>query len=66
MATSVTGFDPAVHQVFGNVAVDDPTNHKLVRVTLKPSKTDQYRRGMDVFLGHTYSDLCLVAALLPT
>ena len=61
---SETEFDPAVHLAFGDVAVDDPANPTLVRVTLKQSKTDQYRRGVDVFLGRTYNDLCPVAALL--
>ena len=33
---------------------------------LKVSKTDQLRKGVDIFLGKTENSLCPVAALLPT
>ena len=31
---------------------------------LKQSKTDQFRRGVDVYVGRTHTDLCQVATML--
>ena len=36
----------------------------MVKIHLKQSKTDQLGRGVDVVVGRTDSDLCLVAAIL--
>ena len=35
----------------------------MIKVTIKQSKTDMFRRGVDLFLGKIASDLFLVAAL---
>ena len=35
-----------------------------MRVRIKQSKTDPFRKGVDLFLGRTGSDICPVAALL--
>ena len=48
----------------GDVAVDDHNNPSLVRIHLRKSKTDQLGKGVDIYLGRTDEDLCLVAALL--
>ena len=57
-------FDPAVHLGVGDVAVDDTKNPTLLRVTIKQSKTDPFRKGINLFVGRTYSGLCPVVALL--
>ena len=57
-------FDPAVHLGVGDVAVDDTKNPTLLRVTIKQSKTDPFRQGINLFVSRTYSRLCPVAALL--
>ena len=54
-------YDPAVHLGKQDLAVDNP---KLIRVQIKQSKTDPFRKGVDLFLGRTSSDLCPVTALL--
>ena len=36
----------------------------MIRVSIKQSKTDQFRRGVDLFLRRTGTDLCLVTAVL--
>ncbi len=36
----------------------------MIRVTIKQSKTDPFRKGIDLFIGKTESDLCPVAAIL--
>lgn len=58
------GFDPAVHLGVGDVAVDDPRKPSLVRIRIKRSKTDPFRKGIDLFVGKTGSELCPVAAML--
>ena len=59
-------FDPSVSLTSSDIALDrhwhaDPT---MVRLTLKQSKTDPFRHGVDIFLGRTNTDLCPVSALL--
>ena len=61
---SDTGFDPGVHLSYGDIAVDNPRTPTVMRVTIKQSKTDPFRRGIDLFLGKTSTDLCPVAAML--
>ncbi len=57
-------FDPDSHLTFNDVMVDSLQSPQLVRVRLKVSKTDPFRRGVDVFVGRTGDDLCPVAAVL--
>ena len=61
---SDTGFDPGVHLSYGDIAVDNPRTPTVMRVAIKQSKTDPFRRGIDLFLGKTSTDLCPVAAML--
>ena len=55
---SVTAYDPAVHLSWGDVTISD--DGRVLRVFLKRSKTDQYGRGVEVFIGSTADDLCPV------
>ena len=51
-------YDPSANLSFSDVAIDDPQNPSIMRVHLKTSKTDPFRKGVDVFLGrnlHTMS-----------
>ena len=57
-------YDSAVHLSFGDVAIDDPCRPTFLRVTIKQSKTDPFRKGVDLFIGRTGGDLCPVAAIL--
>ncbi len=61
---SDNSFDPRVHLSFGELAIVNPQNPSAVRIHLKQSKTDQLRKGIDVFVGRTNDDLCPVAAML--
>ena len=61
---SEDSYDPGAHLNFEDVAIDSPTVPTVMRVRLKASKTDPYRKGVDVFVGSTNSDLCPVAAML--
>lgn len=57
-------YDPSVHLSHGNVKVDNISAPSYVTVTLKASKTDDFRKGVTVYLGRTSQDLCPVAAIL--
>ena len=57
-------YDPGAHLSITDIAFDHPTRPNMLKVTLKQSKTDPFRRGVNLFVGATGSDLCPVAALL--
>ena len=61
---SDSGYDPSVHLSYKNIAVDDPVNlqTQTISIFIKQSKTDPFRRGINLFLGRTSSDLCPVMA----
>lgn len=61
---SDASFDPAVHLTRGDLAVDNPASPQSIRVTIKQSKTDPFRKGIDLFIGKTTTDLCPVTAML--
>ena len=61
---SDTAYDPSMHLNFSDVAVDDPSSPAVIKVTIKQSKTDPFRKGVDLFVGKTNTDLCPVKALL--
>lgn len=61
---SESAFDPGVHLTFGDLALDNQSNPTILRVRVKRSKTDPFRRGIDVCVGRTGNALCPVAAML--
>ena len=62
---SEAAFDDAVHFMMrDDLAVDNPRNPSVLRLWLKATKTDPFRRGIFLFIGKTDSDLCPVAAVL--
>lgn len=61
---SDAAFDPSCHLTFQDISVDQVTDPQLLRVHLKSSKTDPFRKGVDVFVGRTSNELCPVAAML--
>ena len=62
---SETSFDPGAHLCFADVAIDDPANPAILKVRIKASKTDPFRKGVDIYLGRTNKDLCPLEAILP-
>ena len=58
---NLAAFDASVNLAWGDVAVAD--TGEALQVWLKRSKTDQYGRGTEVFLGATGDDLCPVQAV---
>lgn len=61
--SSVSDYDPEAHLSEGDVALDRLSNPSVVRVHIKASKTDPFRKGVFVFLGTSGNDLCPVAAV---
>jgi len=58
----------AVHLSFSDLAVDNRSRSapSLVQITIEESKTDPFRRGMQVFLGKTDKAICPVEAIYNT
>lgn len=57
-------YDPSCHLSRADIAVDHPSHPNTIRVTIKQSKTDPFRQGIQLFMGRTDSDVCPVRALL--
>ena len=57
-------YDPATHLSRSDLAVDNPNAPTVMRVLIKQSKTDPFRKGVHLFLGKTATDLCPVTAML--
>jgi len=60
-----TAYDSECHLSPSDVAVDNRDHPQLLKVTIKQSKTDPFRKGVDLYLGATDGRLCPVKALLP-
>ena len=50
-------FDQQTHLSLADVALDDSKHPSLLRVTIKQSKTDPFRKGVSIFVGRTGTDL---------
>lgn len=62
---SQDSFNPGVHLTFKDIAVDSMTDTKVISITLKQSKTDQFRRGVQVLIGRSGDAVvCPVSATL--
>ena len=57
---SDSGYDAAFHLSSGDVCMDNISNPQYLEVRIKASKTDQFRQGVCVSLGHSHADLCPV------
>ena len=57
-------FDPSVHLGVNDIALNSVKSPSFLRVTIKQSKTDPFRRGVELYLGRSNSDVCPVAAIL--
>ena len=63
-APTTRTFDSTHHLTLEDISVDNIGQPGAVPVRIKASKTDPFRKGVDIFLGHTSNSLCPVAALL--
>ena len=44
--------------------MDNVSNPRMLKVTIKASKTNPFRQGINIFMGRTSNELCPVAAVL--
>ena len=58
-------FDEEVHLCLDDISVDCRGNPLALRLRLKHSKTDPFRRGVSIYLGTTENNLCPVKGILP-
>jgi len=61
---SEADYDAGVHLNLPDVAVDNKHNPSMMRIHIKASKTDPFRKGIHIFVGITENDLCPVKAML--
>ena len=64
MPPTAISFDPATHLCFTDLSVDKPISPSLIQFNLKSSKTDPFRKGVQVVVGKTGDELCPVVAML--
>ena len=57
-------YDPSVHLSVHDISVDDAKHPSVLCIRIKQSKTDPFRKGVDLFVGKTESVLCPVTAML--
>ena len=51
-------FDPEANLCYGDIAINDPEKPSVIRVCIKASTTDPFRKGVNVYLGRANKDLC--------
>ena len=61
---SSQAYDPDVHLSLGDLAIDSHDSPSLIRLTIKQSKTDPFRQGVDIYIGSTNGPVCPVKALI--
>ena len=61
---SQIAYDPEAHLSLSDVAVDNIQSPSVVQITIKQSKTDPFRQGVQIYLGKTEADVCPVAGIL--
>ena len=57
-------FDPTTHLGREDLAVDNPADPAVLRLRLKASKTDPFRKGIFLYIGKGAPDLCPVSTIL--
>ena len=62
---SKAAYDKGAHLNFTDVAVDNLSNPRVIKVTMKALKTDPFCQGVDIFIGRTFNKLCPVGAASP-
>ena len=60
---SMREYDPDGHLSEGDVSLDSQSEPSVIRIHIKASKTDPFRKGVYVYLGKTGNELCPVMAM---
>ena len=59
-----SAYDLAAHLTYSDVSINDPGHPTLMKLRLKASKTDSFRKGVDIVMGRIYNELCPIEAML--
>ena len=62
---SQSEYNPDTHLSLQDIAIDSIESPALIQVTIKQSKTDPFRTGVQMFLAKTGKEICPVSAILP-
>ena len=62
--SSGTKFDAGAHLTVEDLSVDVPANPTSIRVVIKASKTDPFRKGVAIVIGRTDNPICPVTAMM--
>ena len=57
-------FDAGAHLTFEDVAIDSKESPSIMEIRLKASKTDPYKKGVNIYVGCTGNALCPISAML--
>ena len=57
-------YDPTVHVSAQDIAVDNSQHPTILQIKIKQSKTDPFRKEVDLFVSKTGTALCPVSAML--
>ena len=60
---SLKEYDSTIHLSLADIALDSHSAPTLLRVHIKASKSDSFRKGVDLFLGKTASSICHITAM---
>ncbi len=52
-------FDPIMHLTWSDIALDVPRRPEVVRVHIKQSKADPFRKGICLYIGRTQTVICV-------
>ena len=61
---SLACFSPSTHFTVPDIAVDAPSSPSCMRVKIKASKTDPFRKGSDIHISLGRHPLCAVQAMM--
>lgn len=62
---SQDNYDKSSHLSLSDISVDSREQPRLIKITIKQSKTDPFCRGLDVYLGATDRAICPILGILP-
>ena len=49
---------------FPDIAIDNLSAHAIMQIRIKESKTDPFRKGVEIYIRRTQNTLCTIAAML--
>jgi len=58
-------YDESSHLSLKDLSIDSHVNPCLIKLTIKQSKTDPFRKDINIYLGTTDSSTCPVSGILP-